>query len=160
MENPFAKFSQKDWLYVAGAVASIVALGVFIATSKGKTLFGSPTISDAVQSGTPGDVGSGGGVNYVNYNMGAADAPPISVGADLTPNPEGACCGGNTDCAGSSPLATGDTFGGLSQLLQYYQNTNPIYLQLQEVGMQRYAALFAQGETYAAGATPLAVPYN
>jgi hypothetical protein len=158
MENPFAKFSSKDWLYVGGAVASIVALVAFIAVQK-RVQIGPQTTSDALNV-APSALDGDGGVNYINYNMGAENAPPIQTGSDLAPDTSNTSCScANNDCAGPSPLSTGDTFGGLDQLLQFYQNTNPVYLQLQEVGMQRYAALFAEGETYATGGTALGVQY-
>lgn len=165
MDNPFKKFTTRDWLYAGGAVASIVALLWFIAKtqSTGAPVVTAPgTLTDALQSAVgytqPGILSGSNGAplpNYLTYNSGNPSAPavmpsPIPAGADMSPNPEGrsCCCPQTNDCAGGSALATGDTFGSLQDLLTYYQNTNPNYVALQEAQMQEYAEYFASGQSY------------
>lgn len=161
MENPLKKFSQKDWVYIGGAVASIAALILFIAwQNKGKIAIPSGAITDAQNSGsaTPMEPQP---VSYLNTNVqDMADILPTPAGADVAPDTSGTShCGGCCDkagssmgyCTGPSPLTTGDTFSSVDKLIQYYQNTNPIYVQLQQLQLQKYAALFASGESYMRG---------
>lgn len=170
MENPFAKFTTRDWLYVGGAVASIVALIAFIYKTQnaGASVVTAPgTLTDETQPAVgyaqPGLLSDAAPLpNYLTYNMGNPSAPavmpsPTPAGADMSPNPEGrsCCCPQNNDCAGNSALATGDTFGSLDDLLTYYQNTNPNYVELQKVQMQEYASYFATGQSYSRGAVTL-----
>lgn len=151
MENPFKNFSQKDWLYVGGAVASIVALIALIATTK-RVQFGTATQSDIPNLANDALEGS---PNYITYNTGGNPfyVPPIQAGADVAPNVEGSsCCGPNYDCAGTSPLASGDTFNSYQSLLNYYTQTNPNYIKAVQEQTQQYAAYFATGEAYSGGA--------
>lgn len=161
MENPLKSMSQKDWLYVGGAVASIVALIAFIAYQKRVN----------VQSGTQSDIPNAvvaTGANYLNTNVPDLGQPPIQAGADTAPNVQNTSCSGcecagpsqSQFCTGTSPLSSGNTFSSTDALIQYYQNTNPIYVQLQQVQLQKYAALFATGESYSKGGTPLGVSYE
>lgn len=150
------KITSRDWLYIGGAVASIVALvGFVIVQKRGLVQITTPTTSDVPQNASP----VGNTPNYINYNTGYYNAPPIASGSDMAPNVEGtSACGCNMDCAGSSPLATNQgTYSSLTSLLQYYQNTNPVYVQLVQAQTQRYAAYFATGETYSRGGTPIGV---
>jgi hypothetical protein len=160
MENPFKSWTQKDWLYVGGAVASIVALILFIAYQK-RTAIPGGTITDAQNTVVPGAQPLS-PVNYVNQNVpDMADVVPIAAGADTSPNTEGTSgCGGCCDkagnsggyCTGPSPLSTGNnTYSTVDRLIDYYQNTNPVYVQLQELQLQKYATLFATGESYTRG---------
>jgi hypothetical protein len=157
MENPFAKFSRKDWLYVGGAVASIVALVAFIVIQKrSQVTYGTGTISDIPNSVPASPLNA---TNYLGYNTGGPPiAPPIAAGADVSPDNSGtSCCCANNDCAGPSPLSSGDTFSGLTALLNYYQNTNPNYVALQAAMTQQYADYFATGATYSGGAVSIGV---
>ncbi len=166
MENPFKNFSQKDWLYVGGAVASIVALGLFI-TYQRKISVPSGTQSDIPNNALPAGVPAT-AANYLNYNTPDYAAPPIPSGADIAPDVSNTSCNGcgcdragnSQGCTGPSPLSTGDTFSGLDSLLTYYQNTNPVYVELQKVQLAKYSALFATGESYSRGGTPLGVSYE
>lgn len=150
------KVTNRDWVYIGGAVASIVALAAFVIIQKRSNVsVSTPTTSDIPNPGTP----VGNTPNYINYNTGYYNAPPIQTGSDLSPNTEGtSACGCNMDCAGPSPLATNQgTYSSLTSLLTYYQNTNPVYLQMVQAQTQRYAAYFAAGETYSHGGTPIGV---
>ena len=92
MENPFKNFTQKDWLYVGGAVASIVALIAFIAYQK-RISVPSGTISDIPNTGvaaSPTDSPA----NYLNYNTPDYAAPPIPSGADVSPDVSNTSCNG------------------------------------------------------------------
>lgn len=153
MENPFKNFTTKDWLYVGGAVASIAAL--YFVLGGGKV---------SIPSGTQTDVNNPAGAadgtpNYMNYNTGSVDSSPIPLpgGADMSPDPEKCCCNDGGNCAQASALATGNTFGGVDALINYYQNTNPVYVQLQKTMLKQYAAYFATGESYSKGGIPLGV---
>jgi hypothetical protein len=173
MNNPFEKWTQKDWLYVGGAIASIAGL-IWFATKQANTIVAAPsgTVTDTpnLQSPAPSPA------NYINYNSyNVPDIIPTQGGADVSPDKSGSgCCGGcgdkagNSYCADPSPLSTGNTFTDTAALLQYYQNTNPAYIDLQKyqlekynelaaINNQQYAALFAQGETYAKGAQTFGV---
>lgn len=154
MENPFKNFSKKDWLYVGGAIASLVAIAYLIAKNN-------PV---AVPTGTHTDlmndasVGTGGGFSpgYTNYNTGSGT--PIA-GADLAPPPSQIagmpCC---NECAGGNDLGNGNTYGGLDSLLNFYTQTNPNYVALQQSMLQQYAAYFATGESYAGGVFAVGSP--
>lgn len=147
MTNPFANFSQKDWLYVGGAVASIVALFLFAYTQQ-NVAAGNGTITDVNNDplAVPPGGSDQGGASYINYNMGAYNAPPIASGTDVSPdNSNTSACGCNNDCAGPSPLATGNTAGNLAALLNYYTQTSPAYVAIQEAGLNRY---FNAGQVY------------
>jgi hypothetical protein len=156
MANPFAKFTTRDWLYVGGAVASIVALMAYLYHDN------TVAIPGGVQTDVQNNTGAGSpgwnGVNYLNYNTGGPSLP-VPEGADTAPSNEAGCCCGTqrSECAGQSSLATGDTFGGLNDLLTYYQNTNPTYVELQKVQMQQYADYFAAGQTYSQGGVAIGV---
>jgi len=165
MENPLKSFSQKDWIYLGGAIASVVALGLFVTYSnKSKTLIPSGTVTD-----TP-NVQATPELSYINTNMpDLNEIVPTAIGADTAPNTTntstcGGCCdrAGNSNgyCTGTSGLSTGQTFSDTQALINYYQNTNPIYVQLQAVQLAKYAALFATGEEYSKGGTPLRVSYG
>jgi hypothetical protein len=162
MENPFKSWTQKDWLYAGGAVASVIAL-VWFAMSQKQTAIPSGVVTDAQNLQTPA-AGSN-APNYVNYNTyDVADVIPRASGSDVAPdvsNTSGSGCGcdraGNSYCAQASPLSTGNTYSSVDALISYYQNTNPTYVELQKVQLQRYAALFATGETYAQGGQDLGV---
>ena len=165
MENPFKSWTQKDWLYVGGAVASIVALFLFIAYQK-KTAIPSGTITDAQNQVVPGAQPLS-PVSYLNQNVpDMSDIVPQPAGADTSPNTEGTSgCGGCCDkagssggyCTGPSPLVTGNTYSSVDRLIDYYQNTNPVYVQLQELQLAKYAALFATGESYTRGLNQIGV---
>ena len=106
----------------------------------------------------------GGAPSYINYNTyDLADTIPRSAGSDVSPdvsNTSGNGCGCDRAggyCTGTSPLTDGSAFSSVNQLIQYYQNTNPTYVELQKVQLQRYAALFASGETYSRGAVNMNV---
>lgn len=161
MENPLAKISKKDWLYIGGAVASIVAVAYLMAKSNGNlTTAGPQAITDAPMSAAglmPGDASAG----YTGYNVPTytESGVPYPSGSDLSPGPSqvaGCCCA--QDCAGNSPLANGSTFGDLNALLTYYQNTNPNYIALQEAQLQKYTEYFAAGQSYSSGAGSVTVP--
>lgn len=152
MENPFKNFSKKDWLYVGGAVASLVAVAYLIARNNGGMVAVPPgTHTDVLNdaSTSPGGFSSPG---YTNYNTGSYGAPPVEAGGDVSASPSqlagSPCC---NECAGGNALGTGDTYSGLDSLLNYYTQTNPNYVALQEAQLQQYAAYFATGESYAKG---------
>lgn len=180
--------TSRDWLYVAGAFASLVALYFVLRPGTGPITQGDGTTTDIDQSAAvPSD-----GPGYTNYNYPppatqnlqsvpvntppATYAPitdpdmsalpqsayvPLPSGADTAPDQSAGCCC-QTACNMASPLATGDGVSpDLNALLTYYQNTNPIYVELQQAQMQRYAAYFATGEAYSTGGVPLGVsPYG
>ncbi len=148
MEKFFDHFKTKEWLYVAGAFASLLAL-YMVYRGQG-TALPSGTITD-VPNTQSGDL-----PNYMSFNAVPWDAPviPLPAGSDVAPDTTAGCC---NECNNSDPLATGDAFSSVNQLLTYYQNTNPNYVALQAVQLQRYAALFASGESYSRGGTPLGV---
>lgn len=161
MENPLKNWSQKDWLYAGGAVASIVALVAFAVYQNGqKVAVPSGTVTD-MQNGAMGVPQTLAPISYVNQNVpDLADALPTQSGADTAPDTSGTSkCGGCCDkagssmgnCTGPSPLTTGNTFSSLDHLIDYYQTTNPNYVALQELQLQKYAALFASGESYSRG---------
>lgn len=156
MENPFKNFNRKDWLYVGGAVASLVAVAYLI--SRTTSIAIPPGAHTDVQNDPTASLPGGSSPGYTNYNTGSWGSPPIMAGSDTTaPPPQVAGCGCESDCAGGNPLGTGSTFGGLDALLTYYQNTNPNYVALQEANLQQYAAYFATGETYARGGVTVGV---
>jgi hypothetical protein len=160
MENPFKNFTNKDYLYIAGAVASLVAIALVF---KNKSSFGSGTISDTPNQAfvdPPGASVSGVTPGYTNYNM-----PPITpvalVPPEDTPAGKNGCgCPSAYGCAGPSQLDDGSAYTGLGQLLSFYRDTNPVYQQAQQAQLQTYAAYFNMGETYSAGALPVTVPNN
>lgn len=150
---------------MAGAGASIVALILFIAYQK-KVAIPSGTITDAQNNVVPG-ASPISPVNYINQNVpDMADPTPIASGADTSPDTSGTShCGGCCDtagssggyCTGPSPLSTGNTYSSIDKLLNYYQNTNPVYVQLQELQLQKYAELFATGQSYNRGGIDVGV---
>ena len=150
MENPFKNFSRKDWLYVGGAVASLIAVAYLVAKSNGWAI-PTGTTTDVKNDASTG-VGGFSSPGYTNYNTGSYGAPPVEAGGDLAAQPSqvagSPCC---NECAGGNALGTGDTYGGLDSLLNYYTQTNPNYVALQEAQLQQYAAYFATGESYAKG---------
>lgn len=156
MENPFKNFSRKDWLYVGGAVASLVAIAYLIAKNNGWAL-PTGTVTDIPNDASTGQPGSSPG--YTNYNTGSYGAPPVQAGGDVAAAPSqlagSPCC---NECAGGNTLGTGDTYGGLDSLLTYYTQTNPNYVALQQAMLQQYAAYFATGEAYSGGVFAVGAP--
>ncbi|HEY6019398.1 MAG TPA: hypothetical protein VIY48_05665, partial [Candidatus Paceibacterota bacterium] len=115
MANPFENIKAKDWLYVAGAFASLVAL--YFVLGRGQTSGGSNAITDQ-----PNSLGADAPPNYISYNMAPFDNTPLQTGADVAPNPAQCCC--DQQCNSASPLADGSAIGSL---LSFYQNINPQY---------------------------------
>lgn len=145
MTNPFENIKPKDWLYVAGAFASIVAL--YFAFGRGGVSGGTNAVTDV-----PNSEPVGAAPNYMTYNMSPYDAPVLQSGADVAPNPAQCCC--DAQCNSASPLADGSAIGSL---LDFYKQINPQYTELQKVQLQRYAAYFATGESYSKGGIALGV---
>lgn len=145
MANPFENIKAKDWLYVAGAFASIFAL--YMVLGRGKISAGDGTLTD-VPNTPPADAPP----NYLSYNVAPYNAPPLQTGADVSPNPSQCCC--DQQCNSASPLATGDS---LATLTEFYRDINPQYAALQNIQLQRYAAYFATGESYSKGGVALGV---
>lgn len=145
MTNPFENIKPKDWLYVAGAFASLVAL--YLAFGRGRVSAGDGTITDV-----PNSEPAGAAPNYLSYNMAPYNAPILQSGADVAPNPAQCCC--DQQCNSASPLADGSAIG---DLLTFYQNINPQYTELQKVQLERYSAYFATGESYSKGGVALGV---
>jgi hypothetical protein len=157
MENPFKNWTQKDWLYAGGATASVIAL-IWFAASQRQIAIPSGTVTDVQNAQTPTIMSGVSPANYINYNTyDTADVVPVAAGADTAPNVTGTSgCGGCCDkagsgCTGPSALSTGDTYSSVNDLISYYQNTNPVYVELQKVQLAKYAALFSTGESYSRG---------
>lgn len=135
------KFTKKDWLYVGGSVASLAALALWAYSQKQFSI--GPAATTDVQNET----GPNPGPMYTNYNTGAYGAP--AYGADVSPDVSNtSCCCPNNDCAGTSPLANGQTFDDFQSLLQFYTQTNPNYIAGQIAATQQYYADFASGSAY------------
>lgn len=148
MENPFKNFSKKDWLYVGGAVASLVAVAYLIA--KNNPVAVPPGTHTDVMNDASTGVGGFSSPGYTNYNTGSYGAPPVEAGSEAGPSQVAGspCC---NECAGGNALGSGNTYSSLDNLLQYYTLTSPNYVALQEAQLQQYAAYFATGESYAKG---------
>lgn len=143
--------NKKEWLYIGGAVASLV--GVAYLFSRGKVFFPPNTVSGAISDvdTSGGSDGSSYSPGYTNYNFG----PLIPEGLGTAPEdtPAGVfgaspCC--SKGCAGYSSSDT--STGNLLQFLNFMQNTDPTYLELQRTQLQSYSALFSKGEQYSNGA--------
>lgn len=162
MENPLKKISKRDWLYIGGAVASLVAVAYLIARNNSSLITAGPQATTDAPMTAAGAAPLDGSAGYTNYNVPVYDPStgvPYPSGSDLSPGPSqvaGCCCA--SDCAGGSPLADGSTFGDLNALLQYYQNTNPNYVALQEAQLQKFTAYFAAGQSYSSGAGSVTLP--
>jgi len=149
--------NKKEWLYIGGAVASLV--GVAYLFSRGKVFFPQNTVSGAVSdtdnntdSGPAGFSPGGFSSGYTGYNMG----PIVPQGLATSPEETPAGIGGSSSCCarGCAGYNVGDnSTANLNQFLNFMQNTDPTYLELQRVQLQSYAALFSAGEKYQSGAT-------
>lgn len=157
MENPFKGLTKRDALYIAGGVASLVALAIALGGFKNRFAAGSGTITDVPQDASAG-VGGFSSPGYSNYNMPPIN--PVQLGPSPDDNPN-ADCGCNSPasmgCAGPSQLDDGSANMPLAQLLSYYQSINPVYIQAQQAQLATYNAYFAMGESYSAGGSPVAV---
>jgi hypothetical protein len=158
MTNPFEKITKKDVLYIAGAIASLIAL--FVVFGRGKISLGSGTQSDASEIGTIPLTGNGGtgGPGYTNYNTGPLYPVPLMTPAEQETAAKGGCGCESFGCAGPSQLDDGSAYSNVNSLLAYYQNTNPYYEQLYKTQLQTYADYFATGQAYATGAGQLNIP--
>lgn len=142
MKNPFENISTKEWIYLAGAFASLAGLAwVF---GRGSLTLPTGTQTDVRQnanSATP---------IYTNYNMGPIVPVPLGTPAgDEVTNSGGCCC--NTGCAGPSALDDPmQQYAGVDKLLAFYQSTNPEYRKLWQAQMDVYSRSFASGQ-YASG---------
>ena len=142
--------SKKDWLYIAGAVASLVAIAVFAASRK-------VVLPDNTVSGAVSDVASnannasptGFSPGYTGYNMGPIYPTALIPPEELQAGPAGSCSCNSQGCAGvgAGNSATGD----LTQYLNYLKETDPNYLALQQAQLQVYAESFAAGSVYTKG---------
>jgi hypothetical protein len=145
--------NKKEWLYIGGAVASLVAVAYLF--SRGKVYFPQNTVSGAVSDADSNgnDTGPGGfSPGYTGYNMG----PIVPQGLATSPEDMPAGIGGSGSCCsrGCAGYSIGDnSTANLAQFLNFMQNTDPTYLELQRVQLQNYAALFSTGEKYSNGAT-------
>lgn len=157
MENPFKGLTKRDALYIAGGVASLIALAIALGGFKNRLAAGSGAITDAPQDASVG-VGGFSSPGYSNYNM--PPITPVQLGPSPDDNPNADCgCQSPTmmGCAGPSQLDDGSANMPLSQLLSFYQSINPVFQQAQQAQLQTYAAYFAEGESYSKGGTPVAI---
>lgn len=137
---------QKHALYIVGG---IIAAGFIYGIMRSQMLIPTGTITDAQQ--TASDPVSGYTPTYSNYNMPPIVPVPLpSADANNTAAAAGAgaCCTQGNPCHSASPLDTGDTFSGLSNLLDYYKSTNPYYVQLVHEQVAQYSQLFVSGSGY------------
>lgn len=156
MNEFFKKFTSKDALYVAGALASLIALAYVFGK---KTYTTDGTISDtpnpAVASPSGATISSPG---YTTYNMPPLVAQPLVPPGDTPAGQNGCGCPSAYGCAGASQLDTGDAYTNVSQLLDFYKETNPFYLEAQQAQLNTYASYFATAQTYNSGAAGAVVP--
>lgn len=158
MENPLAKFTNRDYLYIAGAVASLVAIAVLF---KNKQNFGSGTVSDTPNTAIADPAGvSIQGPGYTNYNMPPLNPSPLVPPGDVPAGDHGCGCPSAYGCAGPSQLDDGSAYTGLSQLLDFYKETNPVYQQAQQAQLQTFASYFADAGSYSTGGVRIDIPNN
>ena len=162
------KFTGRDYLYVAGALASLIALFVLFKSGKiswsniGTPLAGTQT--DAEYPGTPAIAGTSGPTGYTNYNYGPLDPTSAVSQANVPPGDTSAgSCGCNSPsaygCAGASQLDTG-SYTNDNQLYNFLEQINPTWQQAQLDQMQDYAEYFATGSTYNSGGLSINVANN
>lgn len=152
MTNPFEKLTKKDWLYIAGAVASLVALWlIFFWKKTGDVLLPPDATSD--QSVNPVSLPPG----YTNYNIQPILPEPLP-GTNPGDTPAGGCgcaCPSALGCAGTSMLDTGNAYTSLSDLIGYYQSLNSNFANM----YSSLTAPYAFGYAYN-GAVAVPAPNN
>lgn len=146
------KITPKDWLYIGGAAASLIALAWLMGS---RTNIGSGTLTDMPNSTAP-DLSTGGGSpGYTNYNFPPVTPTPLADGNAPDQSPAGPCgCNSPSSmgCAGPSQLDNGGAYSGNNQLYAFLDSISPNYAALQKEQLQTYAEYFAAGSTYDTGA--------
>lgn len=163
MKNPFENISQKEMLYIAGAVASLIALAFVFGT--GKIKLGGSTVPGAVSDAPAGGLAESGGYSpgYTNYNFGPINPEPLADGGDPGNAPAGHCgcfVPSAFGCAGPSQLADGTASSDLGNYLSYLRDINPNYQKLYATQLSSYSEYFAAGSKYSGGVSPVAVALN
>lgn len=162
MENPFKNISQKEWLYIAGAVASLIALALVF--GGGKINFGKGVINDTPNAALGTDptapTGGGGTPFYTGYNMPPLNPVSLGTPGELAAGDKGCCCPSAYGCAGPTQLDDGTAYTGIPDLLGFLRDINPNYQKLVETQQKLYVQMFATGQTYSAGAASVNLPNN
>lgn len=144
----------KQWLFIGAGIGALFV--VYKLAVKGGIKIGPGVQTDVDNNAMAPEAGA---PSYINYNTGNYSATPLPTSTVSTPSQDHAAAFGCCDdkCAQSSQLATGDAYTSLSQLLTYYQNTNPVYLQLYQEQLKTYSAYFASGQSYSKGGVAIGV---
>lgn len=146
MTNPFEKLTKKDWLYISGAVASLIALWLIFFWKKpnGSVILPPDATSDTTTA--PPTFGPG----YTNYNIQPLVPEPLSGTnpGDVSAGPCGCSCPSALGCAGTSMLDTGNAYTSLTDLIGYYQSLNPNFASM----YSNLTAPYAYGYTYSGAA--------
>lgn len=152
MEKLFSKITPKDWLYIAGAVASLIALYMLfgknsITTPNNGTITDAPadTLAPLVTSPSPG---------YTTYNTGPIVPTPLTTASpdETAAGPCGCSSPTAMGCAGPSQLDNGGAYSSNQQLYSFLDSISPQYAALQAQQLQTYNEYFATGSTYSSGA--------
>lgn len=152
MENPFKHLTQKDLLYVAGAIASLV--GIAFLLNRGKVALPAATVPGAITD-LPASAANGAGSfspGYTGYNFGPLFPEPLGgAPGDTAAGEKGCCCPSAYGCAGASALDTGAASTDLNSFLDYMKSINPNYQSLVAQQLKTYDEYFALGSRYGTG---------
>lgn len=151
MENPLKHLSQKDLLYIAGAIASLVGIALFV--NSGRVKLPAATVPGAITDAPTSAANDSGGFStgYTGYNVGPLFPERLTAPGDGAAGEGGCCCPSAYGCAGASALDTGSASTNLNSFLDYMKSINPNYSQLVEAQQRSYAEYFSMGSTYSGG---------